>query len=747
MLRLKKYLKPYWKEILMAMLLVVVVAWTNLQLPDYLSQIVNVGIQQQGIDSGVPQALRKTTMDKMAVFQSAEDHAAVLANYTLIEPGSPAAADLVKTYPILEREAVYSLVDTGKPPTTELEALMAKPLILVQAVNMIQSDPAQAAQLLGDNFPLNIEQLPAEQDLAEIFALMPAAQREAALQSINDHLSSLEGRILHQITVNAISGENAAMGVNISNVQTNYILRIGGLMIAVSIVGLITSLLVSFLAARTSAGLARDLRSGVFSKVESFSSAEYDKFSTATLITRTTNDVVQVQMVTFILIRLGFQAPLLGGLGIVRALEKSPNMWWTIALAVLLLIVVILTLLAVVTPKFKLIQSLIDRLNLVMRENLSGIMVVRAFNKQEFEEDRFDQANRAVTNNQLFVGRAMSLMFPLMTMIMTGAQVFIIWIGAQEIARSALQVGDLIAFMQYAMQILTSFLNLSMLFVFLPRASVSGNRVADVLETEVLIKEPENPVPFPVPLQGVVEFHDVDFRYPGAEEDVLHDISFKAEPGQVTAIIGSTGSGKSTLVSLLPRFFEVSKGSITLDGIDIRDVCQADLRNQIGYAPQRGLLFSGTVGTNLLVAKPDATEEEMRAAIENAQAADFVFADPDGLNMEISQAGTNLSGGQKQRLSIARALVKNPPIFVFDDSFSALDFKTDAALRKVIRENITDRTIFVVTQRVATAKNSDQILVLDDGHLVGTGTHKELMEDCTTYQEIASSQLTTEELA
>ena len=447
------------------------------------------------------------------------------------------------------------------------------------------------------------------------------------------------------------------------------------------------------------------------------------------------------------LIRMGVQAPMIGGLGIVLALQKSPGMWWTIALIVGVLLAVIIGLFMVVVPRFERIQTFIDKLNLVMRENLSGLLVVRAFNKQRYEEKRFDNANKDLTSNSLFIGRAMSFMFPVMNMIMMAGQVFIIWIGAGIVAQSQMQVGNLIAFMQYAMQIMFSFMSLSMLFVFIPRAGVSANRISEVLEKPISITDPASPVAFEQPVRGVVQFHDVDFRYPDAEADMLHDVNFTAEPGKVTAIIGSTGSGKSTLINLLPRFFDVSKGKITIDDVDIRDVPQALLRDQIGYAPQRGLLFSGTVATNLMVAKPDATEEEMLDAVTIAQAADFVLNSEEGLNMPIAQGGDNVSGGQRQRLSIARAIVKPRPIYVFDDSFSALDFKTDSSLRQALRPRIAGSTVLIITQRISTAKNSDQIIVMDNGRVVGKGTHRDLMESCTTYQEIASSQLTAEELA
>ena len=747
MLRLKKYILPYWKSILLAIVMVVVVAASDLSLPDLLSQIINVGIQQRGIESGAPDALSTETIQSLQLLQSPQDYAMVLSNYELVEPGSERATSLLERIPTLQNESVYTIKTLDDAGKLNLEALVAKPLIFIQAINLIQNNPDQAKLLLGENFPTQTMNIPQGVSLKQLLQAMPAEQKTALEKGVTDHLSSLEGSILHQLTISSITAEYTRLGMDMQQTQNQYILRIGLRMILVAVVGLIASLAVSYLASRTAAGVARDVRSGIFSKVENFTTAEFEKFSTASLITRTTNDVSQVQMVVFMLIRMAVQAPMIGTLGIIYALDKSPGMWWTIALVVGLLLIVILTLFAIVLPKFKVIQQLIDRLNLVMRENLSGLMVVRAFNKQSYEENRFDKANLDVTENQVFVGRAMAFVNPLMMLVMLAGQVLIIGVGARFVAQSALQVGSLIAFMQYSMQIFFSFMMLSMLFIFLPRAAVSGARIADVLETPIVITDPQEPKTLAEPVRGLVEFRDVDFRYPDAEEDVLHDISFKAEPGQVTAIIGSTGSGKSTLINLLPRFFDVTKGAITLDGIDIRDLTQQQLRDQIGYAPQKGLLFSGTVASNLQVGKPGASEDEMLEAIQISQAEDFVLKDENGLNMSISQGGTNVSGGQKQRLSIARAVIKKPPVFIFDDTFSALDFKTDAALRQAFGQKLSDSTLLVVTQRVSTAKLSDQILVLDNGRVVGKGKHSELMQTCKTYQEIASSQLSEAELA
>lgn len=747
MLRLKKYILPYWKSILLAIVMVVVVAASDLSLPDLLSQIINVGIQQRGIESGAPDALSTEIMQSLQLLQSPQDYAMVLSNYELVEPGSERATSLLERIPTLQNESVYAIKALDDAGKLNLEALVAKPLIFIQAINLIQNNPDQAKLLLGENFPTQTMNIPQGVSLEQLLQAMPAEQRASLEKAVTDHLSSLEGAILHQLTISSITAEYTRLGMDMQKTQNQYILNVGMRMILVAVVGLIASLAVSYLASRTAAGVARDVRSGIFSKVENFTTAEFEKFSTASLITRTTNDVSQVQMVVFMLIRMAVQAPMIGTLGIIYALDKSPGMWWTIALVVGLLLIVILTLFAIVLPKFKVIQQLIDRLNLVMRENLSGLMVVRAFNKQSYEENRFDKANLDVTENQVFVGRAMAFVNPLMMLVMLAGQVLIIGVGARFVAQSALQVGSLIAFMQYSMQIFFSFMMLSMLFIFLPRAAVSGARIADVLETPIVITDPQEPKTLAEPVRGLVEFRDVDFRYPDAEEDVLHDISFKAEPGQVTAIIGSTGSGKSTLINLLPRFFDVTKGAITLDGIDIRDLTQQQLRDQIGYAPQKGLLFSGTVASNLQVGKPGASEDEMLEAIQISQAEDFVLKDENGLNMSISQGGTNVSGGQKQRLSIARAVIKKPPVFIFDDTFSALDFKTDAALRQAFGQKLSDSTLLVVTQRVSTAKLSDQILVLDNGRVVGKGKHSELMQTCKTYQEIASSQLSEAELA
>lgn len=747
MKRLYPYIKPYWPLILLALGLLYVMASTDLALPDYLSQIINIGIQQNGIDTTIPEVMRASSLEKIALFQSEQERAETLAAYERIEPGTSASAALVPYYPGASLQPVYKRNALDAEAAASLEKALTKPLVILYGFQMMQSNPQQAASFMGPELAAKLKALPAGTDPLSLFSQLPEAQLTQVKLAITQHLNSLDAMMLRQMAVRAVGNEYSVLGVNLQKNQTNYILRIGGRMILMALLAVATSIMVSYLASRTSAGVARDLRAAVFEKVSRFSSAEFNNFTTATLITRTTNDVSQVQQVIFMVIRMAFTAPMIGIGGVIRAIDKSPNMWWLIALAVFILLLFIMLAFALALPKFKVMQSLVDRLNLVIRENLSGLMVVRAFNKQSYEEQRFDKANQEVTGTIRFIGRVMTAMFPIINLVMTGLSVAIIWVGAREVAASTLQVGNLIAFMQYSAQIMFSFMNLSMLFIFIPRAAISGDRIADVLETPIQIQDPAEAKQLPEPVQGKVEFLDVDFRYPGAEMDILHDISFTALPGQVTTLIGSTGSGKSTVVNLIPRFFEVSKGSIQIDGIDIRDLNQHDLRNQIGFVPQKGLLFSGTIDSNMRIGDPTAEEAAVRQAVEIAQAADFVFNESDGLEAEVAQGGTNFSGGQKQRLSIARALVKKPPIYIFDDSFSALDFKTDAALRQALRKHTGNSTVLIVTQRVATAKNSDQILVLDNGRLIGRGTHQELLKSCQTYHEIASSQLSKEELA
>ena len=746
MLRLAKYLKPYTSMLLAAIVLLFAQANFDLALPDYLSRIVNNGIQQSGVENAVPVAIRQSEMDRVVIFMSAEDKASVLNDYTLIDQNSPDYGTYVKKYPALANQPVYVLNNIDKTEIDRLNPIMAKALLAVSTIEQVMADPAKAAQM-GGNLGFDVTKIPPGTDVFAILKQLPPAQLSQMTDAVNKQFEALGDSMVVQAAVAAVKSEYEALGMDTAKLQNNYILNVGGIMLLLTLLSGACAIAVGFLSARIAAGSARDIRRDVFKNVESFSSAEFNKFSTASLITRSTNDITQIQMVVVMMVRMVFYAPILGIGGIIRVLGKDSSMWWLIAVAVLVLISLILTVFAIALPKFRAIQKLVDRLNLVARENLSGMMVIRAFNMQPFEENRFDKANLDLTSISLFINRLMVVMMPVMMLIMNGLSISIIWIGSHQVAAANMQVGDMIAFMQYAMQIVMSFLFLSMLFIILPRASVSADRIADVLDTELSITDPEKPKQLTDQFRGNIEFRNVSFRYPGADEDVLHDINFTARPGQTTAFIGSTGSGKSTIINLFPRFYDVTEGAILVDGMDIREITQHDLRDKIGYVPQRGVLFSGTIESNLRYADEDATENMLTDAIDIAQVTDFVNSKPEGIEAEISQSGANVSGGQKQRLSIARALVKKPPIYIFDDSFSALDFKTEAALRKQLKEKTGSSTVLVVTQRVSTIMNAEQIIVLEEGKIIGKGTHQELMENCETYKEIALSQLSLEELS
>lgn len=746
MLRIRRYLKPYMLMFVVSVILLFAQANFDLMLPDYLSRIVNTGIQQSGVDSIIPEAMRQETLDRMLLFLDEEAATAVRNAYTLISPSDNAAADYVESYPLLQEEPIYVLNALSDDELETLKTPVAQALLVVSGLQRAMDDPEAAAQM-GGGQGFDLSQLPPGTDLFAMLGQLPAAQREQIVAGMNERFAALGERMVEQTAVTAVKAEYEALGVDISKLQSRYIWRMGALMLGITLLAAVCTVSVVYLSAKIAAGVGRDLRSDIFKKVESFSSAEFDKFPTASLITRSTNDITQLQMVTMFMVRLVFYAPIMGVGGIIRAIGKSASMWWIIALAVIVLVGVIIVTIAIAMPKFRVMQQLIDKLNLVARENLSGMMVIRAFNMQAFEEKRFDKANVELADNTLFVTRITAVMMPVMMFVLNVLSVVIIWVGAHQVAEANIQVGDMMAFLQYAMQIVFAFLMLSMLFIILPRASVSAERIADVLETDLIIQDPVTPKQLNGQFKGEVAFRNVSFRYPGADTDVLHDLNFVARPGETTAFIGSTGSGKSTVVNLIPRFYDVTGGSILMDGVDIREVTQHDLREKIGYVPQKGILFSGTIESNLRYADEMATKEELETAVTIAQAADFINAKPEGLATEISQGGTNVSGGQRQRLSIARALVKQPPIYIFDDTFSALDFKTDAALRRALYESTDDSTILIVTQRVSTVKNADQIIVLEHGRMVGKGTHDELMENCETYQEIALSQLSMEELS
>jgi ATP-binding cassette subfamily B protein len=746
MVRLAKYLKPYTLLILITIALLFVQANADLALPDYMSKIVNNGIQQGGVENAVPVAIRQSEMDRLAIFLSAEDKSMILDNYTLVEKNSADHEKYLAEYPILADQPIYVRNDMDKDTIALLNPVMAKAELVVSSIEKMIADPASAASM-DQGLGFDITKIPPGMDVFSMLTMLPAVQLEKITTGIDEKFSSLGESMINQMAVGFVKTEYGELGMDTSQIQTSYILKTGVWMLLLSLLSVTCTIIVGFLSAKVAAGGSRNLRRDVFTKVESFSNTEFDKFSTASLITRTTNDITQIQMVVVMIMRMVFYAPIIGVGGIIRAIGKSANMWWIIAVAVITLLGLIVVVFSIALPKFKIIQKLIDRLNLVTREHLSGMMVIRAFNMQTFEEDRFDKANKDLTSNTLFIARVMVVMMPLMMMIMNGLSLAIIWVGAHQVANNAMQVGDMMAFMQYAMQIVMAFLMLSMMFIILPRASVSAGRVADVLETGLTIKDPLQPKKFAEAFNGKVEFRNVSFRYPDAQEDVIHNISFVAQPGQTTAFIGSTGSGKSTVVNLLPRFYEVTEGAIYVDDIDIRDVTQADLREKIGYIPQKGMLFSGTVESNLRYADENASIDSLKEATDIAQASEFIFEKPEGMSTEISQGGSNVSGGQKQRLSIARALVKKPPIYIFDDSFSALDFRTESALRKSLKKKTGDSNVLIVTQRVSTIKNVDQIIVLEEGRIVGKGSHDELMATCEPYQEIALSQLSKEELS
>ncbi len=739
MKRLIRYFGPYLGLILAAIALLYGQANCDLALPDYMSRIVNVGIQQGGVEGAVPEALSPATMDRLGLFLDETLAARVAADYELALPGSELYKAKAGRYPAAPAEGLYILRKIDKAERAAIEPSLAKAFLGLAAIEKLAADP-RAATALG------MPSLPEGSDLFALLKQLPPAQRQALGARMDSRTASLGPSMTIQAAAQEIKAEYLALGIDEGALQTAYMLRIGGMMLLLTLLGAVATVLVGLISARVAAGFSRDLRTAVFTKVEGFSQREFDTFSTASLITRTNNDVMQMQMVVVMFIRMVFYAPIIGIGGVIRAMAKDSSMWWVIALAVGIISLLIFGVFKVALPRFRLMQKLTDRLNLVSRESLSGMMVIRAFNMQEHEEARFDGANKDLTGNMLFINRVMVVMMPVMMLVMNGVSLLIIWIGSHQVAQSAMQVGDMMAFMQYAMQILVSFLMLSMMFIMLPRAEVSANRIADVLETKPSVVDPAEPRNFGPDFKGTVEFRDVSFRYPGAEEDVLHGISFTARPGETTAIIGATGSGKSSIVGLIPRFYDVTAGALLVDGIDVRELRQAELRDRIGYVPQKASLFSGTIGSNLRYAEEGASPEALEGALRIAQAAEFVASKPEGLEAPISQGGANVSGGQKQRLSIARALVKRPPIYIFDDSFSALDFKTDAALRQALKDETGGSTVIIVTQRVSTVRAAEQIVVLDEGQIVGIGTHERLMESCETYREIATSQLSEEEL-
>lgn len=724
--KLAKYLKPFSGLILASIVLLYIQAMTDLSLPDYMSNIVNVGIQQGGIQKPVPEVIRESQMNKVLMFAEKDYKSVIKDSYRLINKDSSDYTVLLKKYPLLSTESLYVLED--KNIVDKLSLPMGKALLAVAYTDKLRQESMDK----GKKNPAS-----------------PAKGAESTSKAQGDPslLKALGDDMLIQGATPLVKAEYEAIGIDTGKIQNSYIINTGLIMLLISLLSALCIVIVGFLSSKVAAGISKKLRRDVFTRVSSFSNTEMDKFSTASLITRTTNDVTQIQMLVVMMIRMVFYAPIIGVGGIIKAINRSPSMSWIIAVAVIALLTLITSVFIVALPKFKAIQKLTDKLNLVTRENLTGMMVIRAFNTQKFEEDRFDKANKDLTDINLFVNRVMVLMFPTMMLLMNGVTLLVIWIGAHQIAQSSMQVGDMMAFMQYAMQIIFAFLMMSFMFIMIPRASVASQRIAEVLETHPSIDDPKNPKLFPKTSKGIVEFEKVSFRYEGASEDMLKNISFTAMPGMTTAFIGSTGSGKTTLVNLIPRFYDVTKGKILIDGIDIRELPLYNLRDIIGYVPQKSSLFSGTIASNIKYAKENASHEELSKICEISQAMDFINEKSEGFNAPISQGGTNVSGGQKQRLSIARALMKKSHVYIFDDSFSALDFKTDSSLRNALKENIKDSTLIIIAQRISTIMNADQIIVLDEGKIVGIGKHEELMKNCITYQEIALSQLSKEELA
>ncbi len=731
MKNLFKYAAVHWKSLLAIIVILFVQAYCDLSLPAYTSDIVNVGIQQGGIEDQVPEAISSEEMDRLLLFVPEEDQQTILDAY---EEDS-------ETYDV----EAYVLKDSvSDEEVGELSNLLSGPMMLTAGFESGSEMTQQIEDQLKANMPAQL--VTEDMDIFGIMEMLPAEQREMMVEEMENQLDEMPDTILEQAAVSYVRSAYENLGMDMDDMQIHYLVTTGGKMVGLAFLGMAASVMVGFLASRVGAATGRDLRNKVFHKVVGFSNNEFDHFSTASLITRSTNDIQQIQLIIVMLLRIVLYAPILAIGGVIQVFQTNVSMSWIIALAVVLIAMVILVLFVVAMPKFKILQTLVDKVNLVTREILTGLSVIRAFSTQKHEEERFDDANRALTRTNLFVNRAMTFMMPVMMLVMNGISVLIMWTGAHGIDNGQMQVGDMMAFIQYTMQIIMGFLMLCMLSIMLPRAAVAADRVQEVLDSQTVIHDPEKPETFKKEDKGLLRFDHVSFRYPGADENVLHDITFTAKPGETTAIIGSTGSGKSTLVNLIPRFYDVTEGSITLDGVDVRNVNQHELRDKLGYVPQKGILFSGDIASNIMFGNSHGSEAEMVEAAEIAQATEFIDNKPDGYHSPISQGGTNVSGGQKQRLSIARAVAKHPEVFIFDDSFSALDFKTDVTLRKALRKKTKDSTVLIVAQRISTIMNAEQIIVLDEGHIAGIGTHSELLKNCEVYQQIAASQLSEAEL-
>ena len=759
--KLLKFLKPHAGTVLAILCVLVVQAWCDLSLPTYTSDIVNVGIQQGGVDESVPEQIAGDELERLLLFVPSDEQDTVREAYEEAKAGE---YDYDGT--------VLELKETVKDSTEELDDLaeiMGKPMLLTAGFEsgsdtsksmeetmrqQMQAQMQQAQQQMQvpdqQTQPQTSQAQPgadlSDMTIFDMLEMMDSAARDQVVAQMDESMDSMPDTMVEQASTLYIQSAYEELGIDMDAMQTHYILVTGGKMLALAALGMLASITVGLMASRVAASVGRETRGKVFQKVVGFSNGEFDKFSTASLITRSTNDIQQIQMLTVMILRMVLYAPIMAVGGIWKVLNTNVDMTWIIALGVALIFMVVIVLFLVVMPKFKIVQKMVDRLNLVSREILTGLQVIRAFGTERYEEERFDKANKDLTRLNLFVNRAMTFMMPVMMLVMNGISVLIVWTGAHSVNDGTMQVGDMMAFIQYTMQIIMSFLMICMISVMLPRAAVSAERVDEVLRSSTSISDPEKPEKVG-DCRGEICFDHVSFRYPGAEEDVLQDLSFTVRPGQTTAIIGSTGSGKSTLVNLIPRFYDVTEGKITLDGHDIRSITQHDLRAQLGYVPQKGVLFSGDIASNILYGNPDGTQEEMEEAAQIAQATEFINNKKKRYESPISQGGANVSGGQKQRLSIARAIAKHPKVFIFDDSFSALDYKTDAAVRAALARKTKEAAVIIVAQRISTILHAEQIIVLDDGRIAGIGTHRELLKSCEAYYQIAASQLSEEELA
>lgn len=765
MLKILKNLKQSWLVVIIVIMFLCVQATADLNLPDYTSKIVNVGIQQKGIQNSAPEAISKQTLEKVLLLSKEDEF--ILQNYTVFSKDNLTEKQYnkyLKKYPKLDEQESYVLKEISKDIQEKLNLEVSKSLMLISTLENEESATKIKEQIISEfsamqntisnaeinnnhNLPItDINQI-MSQDLITIIKYIPNEYLNILLDKINEKYSAMPDSIIQQSAITAVQKEYEELGADLEKIQNDYILFTGLQMLGISLISVISGCIIILLSAKMAAKLGKSLREKVFKKVLTFSSTEYRKFGSSSLITRNTNDIQQIQNLIPMLFRVVIYAPIMGIGGFIKVLTTSENsMAWIVGVAILAILFVVGTLFAITMPKFKKLQNLIDTLNMVSREILTGRPVIRAFNKEKYEEEKFDKANKDLMKTNIFVNRGMSLMMPSLMFIMNSISLLIIWAGSFKVDEGVMQVGDLMAFIQYTMQIVISFLFISMLSIMLPRASVSAKRITEVLETETIIEDKKNVKHFDKTKKGLVEFKDVSFRYPDADAEILTDINFTAKPGEVTAIIGSTGSGKSTVVNLLPRFYDVTGGEILIDGVNIKDVTQKELRNVIGFVPQKGVLFSGTIESNIKYSDENMSDEKMIQAAKIAQAEEFINSKADLYNSEISQGGNNVSGGQKQRLSIARAIAKDPEIYVFDDSFSALDFKTDLKLRTALEEVTHDKTVIIVAQRISTIMNANQIIVLDEGKVVGKGTHKELMENCEVYQQIALSQLSKEEL-